>query len=148
MLCREMQQIIRVELSLSKQLYKWILRSGKRRSRNDWNYRERNSQWPIPNTSKLENKWPGDSAHQLLIFWSIQLPKQTHYLLVFVFVFVFLQQISTLQYMEGINHLCGEFGKMGNSHSMKKMVWGRSSWEWSINLSMSRYIVTTTHTVF
>ena len=66
-----MHQIVRVEFPLCKQLYKWILSKGNRRSRNDWNYRERNSQWPISCPLKLDNQWPGDFAHRNTYFWSI-----------------------------------------------------------------------------
>ena len=71
MLHRETHQIVRVEFPLSKQSYKWILSTGNRRSRNDQNYRERNSQWPIFCPLKLDNQWTGDFAHRNTYFWSI-----------------------------------------------------------------------------
>ena len=114
MLHKEMHQIVRVEFPLSKQLYKWLLSKGNRRSRNDWNYRERNSQWPISCPLKLDNQWPGDFAHRNTYFWSINSQGK---LISISFFFFFKHQISPSSHMEG---------QVGNGNPLQYSYLGKS----------------------
>ena len=137
MLHKEMHQIVRVEFPLSKQLYKWILSKGNRRSRNDWNYRERNSQWPISCPLKLDNQWPGDFAHRNTYFWSIN--SQGKLISISFFFFFFLTSNLTFRPHGGT---CGKWqptpvflsGKIlwtEETGRLQSMGWQRVGHDWT-----------------
>ena len=125
-----MHQIVRVAFPLSKQLYKWILSRGNRRSRNDQNYRERNSQWPIFCPLKLDNQWTGDFAHRNTYFWSITSQGKL------IAIFFLNIKYSPSSHMEGhvgngnpLQYYC-----LGKCHGQRRLAghspWGDKSCTW------------------